>query len=118
MSDSIGVSDVNTGTMALLDVRHRHGHEQIRGALRYNHAALMGLSKAVLPLPHEGPIVVYADSDGDAKAAAQHLRDLGYAEAVTLQGGYEAWKTAGLPVEATTQEQPIASDESTGIERV
>lgn len=118
MSDSIAPADVSTTTMAIVDARHHHGREQVRGALRYEHGALMRLNKAVLPLPHDGTIVVYADSDGDANAAAQHLRDLGYAAAVTLQGGFAAWEAAGFPIEPTTQEQPIASDESTGIERV
>lgn len=118
MSASIRPADVNTSTMAVLDVRRHQGHDQIRGALRYNRAALLGLGKALLPLPHDSPVVVYADSDEDAQTAAQHLRDIGYAAAVTLQGGFDAWKAAGLPSEAPTQEQPIASDESTGIERV
>ncbi len=104
--------------MAIVDVRHHHGREQIRGALRYEHGALMRLNKAVLPLPHDSTIVVYADSEGDADAAAQHLCDLGYTAAVSLRGGFAAWEKAGLPIEPTTQEQPIASDESTGIERV
>ncbi len=104
--------------MAIVDVRRHHGRDQVRGALRYEHAALMRLNKAVLPLPHDDAIVVYADSDDDADTAAQHLRDLGYTAAVTLQGGFGAWEHAGLPIEPTTQEQPIASDESTGIERV
>ena len=34
--------------------------------------------------------------------AAATLRDLGFARASDLEGGFEAWQAAGLPIEAAT----------------
>jgi rhodanese-related sulfurtransferase len=35
---------------------------------------------------------------------ALRLRELGYRDAFALQGGYDAWKSAGNPVEPLTPE--------------
>ncbi|PYV63857.1 MAG: hypothetical protein DMG95_05725 [Acidobacteria bacterium] len=34
---------------------------------------------------------------------AQRLRELGYANAYALQGGFQAWQNAGLPVETKSR---------------
>jgi rhodanese-related sulfurtransferase len=70
-----------------------------------------------LPLPHDGRIVVYADSDDEAEQVAARLREQGYAQAAVLEGGFDAYREAGLPTEEITQEQPIPGHEGTGIPR-
>lgn len=114
----INPTEVDTATMPTLDVRkHAHG-EQIRGALRYDSQAILGVDKLVLPLDKERPLVVYADDDEMADRVAQRLRDQGYAQATALAGGLDAWKAAGKPVEDVTQEQPVPGDQEAGIKDV
>jgi rhodanese-related sulfurtransferase len=103
--------------MPVLDARRHPGKEQIRGALRYNERALLTEERLALPLPHEGRIVVYADSDQDAERIAQRLREQGYTQAAVLEGGFGAYREAGLPTEEITQDQPVPGHEGTGIPR-
>ena len=44
------------------------------------------------------PIIVSCDTGQRAGAAAQKLRDMGFADVHVLQGGLSAWREAGLPV--------------------
>jgi len=113
----VRAGEIDSTTMPILDARKHPGKEQIRGALRYNERALLTDERLTLPLPHEGRIVVYADSDEDAERVATRLREQGYAEAAVLEGGFDAYRQAGLPTEGITQEQPIPGDEGTGIPR-
>jgi adenylyltransferase/sulfurtransferase len=43
------------------------------------------------------PVVVYCASGVRSVFAAKSLRDLGYEDVVSLDGGFDAWKNAGLP---------------------
>lgn len=113
----VQANEIDSTTMPIVDARRHPGKEQIRGALRYDEKALLSEEHLTLPLPHEGRIVVYADSDEDAERVAQQLRDQGYAEAAVLEGGFDAYRQAGLPTEQITQEQPIPGHEGTGIPR-
>jgi rhodanese-related sulfurtransferase len=45
------------------------------------------------------PVVVYCMSGNRSKAANSALAKLGFTDVYNLQGGYRAWKDAGLPVE-------------------
>jgi rhodanese-related sulfurtransferase len=58
-----------------------------------------GLDRRVIVVCHEG----YQSS-----LAASVLRDLGYARVGDLDGGFQAWLDAGLPVERGSQEPPSA----------
>ena len=122
MSEAGGVprvraSEIDSTTMPILDARRHPGKEQIRGALRYDERALLSEERLTLPLPHEGRIVVYADSDEEAERVASRLREQGYEEASVLEGGFDAYRQAGLPTEEITQEQPVPGHEGTGIPR-
>lgn len=108
-------AEIDTTTMPTLDVRSRAVKEQIRGALRYDPKALLAEEHLALPLPHDGRIVVYADDDSHAAEIAARLRDSGYHNVAILEGGFEAYRDAGLPTEEITQEQPIPGEESAGI---
>jgi rhodanese-related sulfurtransferase len=121
MTDSsiphVRASEIDTTTMPTLDVRKHPGKEQIRGALRYEAKALLSQERLALPLPHDGRIVVYGDDEREAAEVAARLRQQGYTNASVLEGGFDAYRDAGLPVEEITQEQPVPGTES-GIPRV
>lgn len=113
----VRASDIDTTTMPVLDARRHPGKQQIRGALRYDERALLAEERLALPLPHDRPIVVYADSEDDAERVAGRLREQGFSHATVLEGGFEAYEQAGLPTEELTQEQPIPGAPGTGIPR-
>jgi rhodanese-related sulfurtransferase len=113
----VRASEIDSTTMPIVDARRHPGKQQIRGALRYDERALLTEERLTLPLPHEGRIVVYADSEEDAQRVAERLREQGYEQAAVLEGGFEAYRQAGLPTEDITQEQPVPGHEGTGIPR-
>lgn len=113
----VRATEIDSTTMPIVDARRHPGKEQIRGALRYDERALLSEERLALPLPHEGRIVVYADSEKEAEEVAERLRDQGFTQAAVLEGGFEAYREAGLPTEQITQEQPIPGSEGTGIPR-
>lgn len=117
-SAKVRAEEIDTTTMPVVDARTHPGKEQIRGALRYDPKALMAEEHLTLPLPHDRRIVVYADSEQRAEEIAQRLRDQGYADAAVLDGGFEAYREAGLPVEEITQEQPVPGQQGAGVPRI
>lgn len=113
----VRASEIDSTTMPIVDARRHPGKEQIRGALRYDERALLDEERLTLPLPHNGRIVVYADSEDEAEQVAARLREEGYTQAAVLEGGFDAYREAGLPTEEITQEQPVPGHEGTGIPR-
>lgn len=53
----------------------------------------------LLPANKDEKIVVYCRSGSMGNTASQTLIDLGYSDVSNLEGGYIAWKAAGLPFE-------------------
>ncbi len=102
----------------ILDVRAHRGGTQIRGALHYDPKHLLQADELSLPLPHDGEIAVYGDSETIVAAIVDKLRRSGYAGAARLEGGIEGWRDAGLPMEEATQEQPVPGEEGTGVRRL
>lgn len=103
--------------MPTLDVRAHAVKEQIRGALRYDPKALLAEDPLALPLDHHGRIVVYGDNEEQAERVAERLETHGFSNVAVLDGGFEAYRAAGLPVEEATQQQPVPGSES-GIPRI
>lgn len=58
-----------------------------------------GSSRAELADPGREVILVCAHGYSSSIAAAT-LRDLGFSRAADVEGGFEAWQAAGLPVES------------------
>lgn len=52
-----------------------------------------------LPADKNTPIYLYCKSGAMANAAAATLHELGYAHLFNLEGGADAWKKAGFPVQ-------------------
>ncbi|MGN6378055.1 MAG: rhodanese-like domain-containing protein [Gaiellales bacterium] len=46
-----------------------------------------------------GPLIVMCQEGYSSSLAAATLKELGIADAADLEGGFEAWAAAGLPVE-------------------
>jgi rhodanese-related sulfurtransferase len=46
----------------------------------------------------QASILVYCQTGGRSALATQVLNQLGYAQAVSMAGGFNAWTEAGLPV--------------------
>jgi rhodanese-related sulfurtransferase len=111
----VPASEIDTTMTPVLDVRTHAGKEQIRGAIRYDVKRLMAEEHLALPLDRDRRLVVYADDDRRAEELAEHLRAQGYRDAAILEGGFDAYRKAGLPVEGLTQEQPIPGQEGAGI---
>lgn len=59
-------------------------------------------SSARLPeaTDHDVEIVLFCDEGYASSLAAARLQDLGLRRATDVDGGFQAWKRAGLPVEA------------------
>jgi glyoxylase-like metal-dependent hydrolase (beta-lactamase superfamily II)/rhodanese-related sulfurtransferase len=90
------------GRLVLLDVReesaYRAGH--LPGALHLPRGQLELRADRNLPDPTTR-ILTYCDLGKISTLAAATLRTMGYTHVVALDGGFEAWKGAGYPVEAT-----------------
>ena len=54
-------------------------------------------------------VIVMCDAGYQSSLAARTLQELGFARATDLDGGFQAWRTAGLPVIAPDDAQAAAS---------
>lgn len=57
--------------------------------------------------PTPPTIYVTCASGSESREACQHLADAGYEYIMKLEGGMEAWITAGLPVKKTKENPPL-----------
>lgn len=91
----------------LVDVRtpaeFREGH--IAGAINVAHDEI-GARWPALDIPRDEELMVYCGTGRRAGLAQQALEALGYTRTRILEGGFEAWKKAGLPVEKDAAEAP------------
>lgn len=88
---------LSAGTITLIDVREadEHAHERIHGATLIPLGRID--ARACTPLAGKR-IVVHCKSGARSRQAAERLCSLGV-DASSMQGGIDAWKHAGLPVE-------------------
>lgn len=99
---------IGTAGVQLLDVRtageYRSGH--LKGALQADWRDSTQFADRTQHLDKNRPVYVYCLSGGRSAAAAQNLRAKGFREVTNLAGGFSAWKTAGMPVEADDPQKP------------
>jgi rhodanese-related sulfurtransferase len=97
----------------LVDVRgddQRRDHGCIPGAIRIQRNVLEWRADPACPtcdarIAHlDAVIVVICQQGYQSSLAANTLQALGFAHATDLDGGFEAWRAAGLPIETTAQE--------------
>lgn len=91
---------VNSSNALLLDVRETQ--EFVGGRLpNAMHIPLSQLASRGGELAKSAgrPVVVYCNSGNRSRMAARALAQIGFTDICNLQGGYKAWKDAGLPVE-------------------
>jgi molybdopterin/thiamine biosynthesis adenylyltransferase/rhodanese-related sulfurtransferase len=99
----------NDGARQLLDVREPEEIAQgvLPEAVLIPRGFLELRVESAIP-DRSTPIAVYCASGVRSLLAARTLRSMGYADVVSLQGGFNAWKDQGLPFtvpQAFTQEQ-------------
>lgn len=89
------------GTVKIVDIRKKPDDSQIPGSVRYSGEELE--TAQALPFSKDEHVVLYCGSGNSCSRVAQTLREKGYANAEALEGGYAAWKDAGLPLEPITE---------------
>jgi rhodanese-related sulfurtransferase len=63
-----------------------------------------GAADPALSSDLDRPVVVFCDAGYASSLVAATLQDLGFAHATDLDGGFQAWRAAGLPVEPAPRE--------------
>lgn len=86
-----------SGAIKIIDIRKKPDDMQIPGSVRYSGEALESAQQ--LPFGKDERVVLYCGSGNSCSRVAQTLREKGYNNAEALEGGYAAWKDAGLPLE-------------------
>lgn len=89
------------GAFKIVDIRKKPDDMQIPGSVRYSGEELETAER--LPFSKDEHVVLYCGSGNSCSRVAQTLREKGYANAEALEGGYTAWKEAGLPLEPITE---------------
>lgn len=89
---------VDISVMPIIDVRRSPHRDQIVGARRYDPEALLEAEEVQLPFERSRRSVVYGDSEELVEAVVAKLRHDGF-DAASLEGGIEAWRDNGLPLE-------------------
>ena len=97
--------EVASGNAVLLDVREPVEWEQhIKGAIQVPRGLIEfvadpGSPKHKAELDPSRRVIVYCRSGTRAALATLTLKTLGYEHAANLDGGFTAWKEAGLPTD-------------------
>src|SRR5205814_6522777 len=88
----------------VLDVREKEEVRQgyVPGALALPRGFLEMRVEEALP-DKNTPIVAYCGSGARSLLAGRILKELGYANVVSMRGGFTAWKNQGLPVKEDRQ---------------
>jgi rhodanese-related sulfurtransferase len=98
--DVAGFSEIikkSPGT--LLDVRTPEEvvHGKIPGAINMDFYE-DDFKKQLKSLDKNKPVYVYCASGGRSGDAAEMMSEMGFTKVYNLEGGFKAWKAAGMPV--------------------
>jgi rhodanese-related sulfurtransferase len=87
----------------IIDVRNPNAWAQsdaiIPGAIRFT---LDKLEESLPRIPKNKPVVAYCTwpNEGSSASLVQKLQERGYKDVWALQGGFDAWRNAGMPVQS------------------
>jgi molybdopterin/thiamine biosynthesis adenylyltransferase/rhodanese-related sulfurtransferase len=86
------------GEATFVDVREASEWEQghLPGALHISKSYIEQQSEGALP-DRDAPIVTYCAGGVRSLFAAQTLKDMGYTNVASMSGGFQQWKSQGLP---------------------
>ena len=86
---------------AIVDVRSRHEYDKghVPGAVHIPFWATFSRA-GLVPAAHDRPVVVYSEHGPRAGLSRLALRMRGFDRVLYLDGHLQAWKKAGLPLEA------------------
>lgn len=91
------VRSAQPGTLKIIDIRKKPDGRQIPGSTRLNGDELEAAQD--VPFGKEERVVLYCGSGNSCSRIAASLRERGYRNTEALEGGYAAWKDAGLPLD-------------------
>ena len=105
--DEVRQRTSNGGGYTVLDVRekeeYREGH--LPGSVSVPRGFLDMRIEETVP-DKNAPIILYCAGGTRSLLAGRTLKELGYTNLVSMQGGFSAWKNAGLPWKADRQFTP------------
>ena len=99
-------AELSKGNVVLIDIREADELKS-NGKIAGSTHAPRGMLEfyADSSLPYHKPefdknkrIILYCASSGRSALAVQTLRNMGFTNVAHIEGGFKAWKTAGLPV--------------------
>jgi molybdopterin/thiamine biosynthesis adenylyltransferase/rhodanese-related sulfurtransferase len=95
------VSALPPGNATIVDVREASEWEQghLPDALHISKSYVEQQIEGAIP-DRDAPVVLYCAGGVRSLFAAQSLEQLGYTNVASMSGGFQAWKSAGLPWEA------------------
>ena len=105
ISPQDAAAEVHAGGVVVLDVREPVEWEQfIPGAVQVPRGVLEAAADPTSPRhkPELDParrVIVYCRSGARSALAGVTLQELGFEHVANLDGGFSAWKEAGLPIE-------------------
>jgi ubiquinone/menaquinone biosynthesis C-methylase UbiE/rhodanese-related sulfurtransferase len=87
--------------VAILDVRSTaaYGTSRIPRARSAPRGQLEGVVGNLLALAGVRQVIVYSDDGRLGRLAAKTLTEMGYSGVVNLDGGFDAWRAQGLPID-------------------
>lgn len=105
--------EISSGSVQLLDVRtaaeFKTGH--LQNALQADWNNPDQFKDRTQHLDKEKPVYVYCLGGPRSSAAANYLKQQGFKKVISLEGGINAWKMAGKPVENASNEKQLTTEE-------
>lgn len=96
---------VGTGKARAIDVRNlEHGEQHAPGAAVVGDGDLEETAERLLRGDEDITLLVFGADGDEGERAAEKLREAGY-EARAIDGGWEAWRDADLPVQPDEDEE-------------
>ncbi|WP_177222869.1 rhodanese-like domain-containing protein [Chitinophaga sp. YR627] len=103
---------IQNGHVQIFDVRtageYNTGH--LSNALQADYTKKEEFTDRVKYLDKDQTVYIYCLSGGRSAKAASWMRDNGFKKVIELEGGINAWKQAGQPVEGATEVKQMAVD--------